>query len=370
MTPVDQFRRRDMAERLAGRLGVEASGGRAYRVMELCGGHADAIARFGLQDLMPEGVRFMRGPGCPVCALPVERIGDAMALGERHGAILCVYGQLMQVPVRKRRGVLKSKGVDIRPVGSIQDALRIARDNADRQVVFLAVGFETTAAPTAVALKQARAEGLGNFSVHCNHLLTPPAIQHILESPKARHMDAASIDGFLAPAHASPLIGSDPYRYFADEFQRPVVIAGPEPLDVLQATLMVVRQVNEGRHEVENQYRRVVTADGNRKAQAVLAEVFELRRSFEWRGLGEVPYSAFRIRAEFADLDAEKRFQIAGGDRRGKKKPADHGSLETICAQSEPGRSCFAFADGAVTWSDDRYRQGRDGGAWPGSAAA
>lgn len=286
MKYIDEYRRRDLATVLAGAIGREALAGRAYHVMEFCGGHTHAIFRYGVQDLMPENVKFVHGPGCPVCVLPIARIDGAMELAQKHGAILTTYGDTMRVPASKRKSLLKAKaeGADIRMVYSTQDALKIARENPDREVVFFAIGFETTTPPTAVAIKQAEAEGLENFSVYCNHVLTPAAIQHILESPEVREMGTVAIDGFLGPSHVSAVIGSAPYEFFAEEFQRPVVIAGFEPLDVMQATLMLIRQINEGRHEVENEYHRVVTREGNRKAQALVAEVFELRRSFEWRG--------------------------------------------------------------------------------------
>ena len=215
---------------------------------------------------------------------------------------------MLRVPASKRRSLLKAKadGADVRMVYSVDDALKIARQNPSREVVFFAIGFETTTPPTAVAIRKAKAEGLKNFSVFCNHVLTPAALQAILGN--AEESGSVSIDAFLGPSHVSSVIGSKPYEYFAREYKRPVVIAGFEPLDVMQATLMAIRQLNEGRHVVENQYVRVVTREGNVKAQKLVAEVLELRPSFEWRGLGEVPDSALRIREAYADFDAERRF--------------------------------------------------------------
>ncbi len=372
MKYVDDFRRKDIAKTLAARIAAEADPARQYNVMEFCGGHTHAIFRYGVQDLMPGNVRFVHGPGCPVCVLPIPRIDNAIELAERHGAILCSYGDMMRVPASKKRSLIRAKadGADIRMVYSTQDALKIARENPDRQVVFFAIGFETTTPPTAVAIRQARAEGLDNFTVFCNHVLTPAAIQHILQSPELRELGQVRIDGFLGPSHVSSIIGSAPYDYFAEEFQKPVVIAGFEPLDVMQATLMLIRQINEGRFEVENEYTRVVTPEGNLKAQALVSEVFELRPAFEWRGLGEVPWSALRIRAEFAEFDAERRFALEQGSGqdvkgcecpailRGVKKPTDCKLFGTVCTPDNPQGSCMVSSEGscAAYWSYGRFR--------------
>lgn len=288
MKYVDEFRDRELARGLASAIAREADPSRHYNIMEFCGGHTHAIFRYGVQDLMPGNVSFVHGPGCPVCVLPVGRLDNALELAEEHGVILCSYGDMLRVPASKRRSLLKAKadGADVRMVYSVEDALKIARQNPGRDVVFFAIGFETTTPPTAVAIRRTKAEGLTNFSVLCNHVLTPAAIQHILESPEVRTIGSVPIDAFLGPSHVSSVIGCQPYEFFAEEFQRPVVIAGFEPLDVMQATLMAIRQLNESRHEVENQYIRVVTREGNVKAQKLVADVFELRPSFEWRGLG------------------------------------------------------------------------------------
>ncbi len=372
MKYVDDFRRRDLAQNLAAQIAAEVDPGRDYAFMEFCGGHTHAIFRYGVQDLMPENLRFVHGPGCPVCVLPIARIDNAIELAERHGAILCSYGDMMRVPASKKHSLIRAKaeGADIRMVYSTQDALRIARENPEREVVFFAIGFETTTPPTAVAIRQARAEGLENFTVFCNHVLTPSAIQHILQSPELREMGQVQIDGFLGPSHVSSIIGSAPYEYFAEEFQKPVVIAGFEPLDVMQSTLMLVRQVNEGRFEVENEYTRVVSREGNLKAQALVGEVFELRARFEWRGLGEVPFSALKIREEFAGFDAERRFDLSesrGRDvkgcecpaiLRGVRKPTDCKLFGTVCTPDNPQGSCMVSSEGscAAYWSFGRFR--------------
>jgi len=373
MKYVDEFRRNDLAQNLAAAIKAEVDPGRTYRLMEFCGGHTHAIFRYGVQDLMPENVKFVHGPGCPVCVLPIGRLDNAIALAEQHGAILCSYGDMMRVPASGRSTLLKAKasGADVRMVYSTQDALKIARENPEREVVFFAIGFETTTPPTAVAIKQAQLEGLQNFSVFCNHVLTPAAIQNILSSPEVREMGSVSIDGFFGPSHVSAIIGSRPYEFFAEEFQKPVVIAGFEPLDVMQSALMLVRQLNQGRHDVENEYTRVVTRDGNQKAQALIAEIMELRRSFEWRGLGMVPYSALKIKQDYAEFDAEKRFeiqQIASADvkgcecpriLRGTKKPFDCKLFGNVCTPENPMGSCMVSSEGACAayWSYGRFRQ-------------
>lgn len=373
MRYIEEFRRGEPARKLARAIAAAVTPGRTYHFMEFCGGHTHAIFRFGVQDLMPESVNYVHGPGCPVCVLPVSRIDLAIQLAEDHGVILCTYGDLMRVPAGKRRSLqsVKADGADIRMVYSTQDALRIAQENLDREVVFFAIGFETTTPPTAVALKQAAAEGLKNFTVFCNHVLTPSAIQHILESPEVREMGIVSIDGFLGPSHVSSVIGSRPYEFFAEEFRKPVVIAGFEPLDVMLSTLMLVRQINEGRFEVENEYTRVVTREGNLKAQALVAEVFELRRTFEWRGLGTVPYSALRIKKQFELYDAEKRFALTPSQGvdvkgcecpailRGVKRPLDCKLFGTVCTPENPMGSCMVSSEGACAayWTYGRFRE-------------
>lgn len=372
MKYIDEFRDGKLARGLAARIAAEVRADRDYRLMEFCGGHTHAIFRHGVQDLVPDNLRYIHGPGCPVCVLPVSRIDSAIQLAETPGVTLCSYGDMLRVPGSNRRSLLKlqAEGADVRMVYSLRDALRIARANPARQVVFFAIGFETTTPPTALALIEAEARRLRNFSVFCNHVLTPAAIHHILESPDLRDMDSVRIDGFLGPSHVSSIIGSKPYEFFAEEFRRPVVIAGFEPLDVMQATLMLVRQINAGRHEVENQYRRVVTRDGNVKAQSLVAEVFELRTSFEWRGLGEVPYSALRIRDRFAEFDAERRFTLDVGKGRdvkgcacpsilrGTATPRDCKLFGKVCTPDNPMGSCMVSSEGscAAYWTYGRFR--------------
>ncbi|MCU7830340.1 MAG: hydrogenase formation protein HypD [Candidatus Thiodiazotropha sp. (ex Myrtea sp. 'scaly one' KF741663)] len=373
MKYVDEFRQHTLAKQLAAAIRQAADEERQYHLMEFCGGHTHAIFRYGVQDLMPDNVKFVHGPGCPVCVLPIGRIDEAIHLVEVHDVILCTYGDLLRVPASGRKSLIKVKaaGGDVRMVYSTQDALKIARENPDREVVFFAIGFETTTPPSAVALQQAKAEGLKNFSLFCNHVLTPAAIQNILESPEVRELGSVSIHGFFGPSHVSSIIGSRPYEFFAEEFQRPVVIAGFEPLDVMQSALMLIRQLNEGRFEVENEYTRVVSREGNQKAQSLVADTFELRRSFEWRGLGLVPYSALKIKKAYEELDAENRFTIPVSQAkdvkgcecpailRGAKRPTDCKLFGTVCTPENPMGSCMVSSEGACAayWSYGRFRQ-------------
>jgi hydrogenase expression/formation protein HypD len=358
---VDEFRDGQVARVLADKIAAAVRPDRSYRFMEFCGGHTHAISRYGVTDLLPANVDMIHGPGCPVCVLPIGRIDNAIALALEHRVILCTYADTLRVPASNRGSLMKAKarGADIRMVYSAADALRIARENPGREVVFFAIGFETTTPPTAIAILEAERAGLANFSVFCNHVLTPAAIANILESPQVRDIGTVPLDGFVGPAHVSCVIGSQPYEYFAEEYAKPVVIAGFEPLDVMQAVLMLVKQANDGRHEVENEFSRAVTRDGNARAKALVAEVFELRRSFEWRGLGEVPYSALRIKAKYARLDAERRYDIVyrsvpdnracecGAILRGAKRPKDCRAFGTVCTPENPLGSCMVSSEGA-----------------------
>ena len=373
MKYIEEFRNPELAEKLKQAIEQEVVADRQYNLMEFCGGHTHAIFRYGVQDLMPKNVKFIHGPGCPVCVLPIGRIDNVIQLFQQRDVILCTYGDMMRVPASGRKSLMKVKaeGADVRMVFSTQDALKIAKDNPEREVVFFAIGFETTTPPTAVAIKDAHNLGLKNFSVFCNHVLTPAAIQNILESPEVRKIGSVKIDGFFGPSHVSSIIGSHPYEFFAEEFQKPVVIAGFEPLDVMQSALMLIRQINEGRHQVENEYSRVVTPEGNLKAQKLVAEVLELRREFEWRGLGMVPYSALKIKQAFVDFDAEQRFdmpKISASDvkscecpqiLRGAKKPTDCKLFGTVCTPENPMGSCMVSSEGACAayWSYGRFRQ-------------
>lgn len=373
MKYIDEFRDGSVAQALGQKIAHEVLAGRRYSFMEFCGGHTHAISRYGLNDLLPPTVRMVHGPGCPVCVLPIGRVDLAIDLALRRGVIVCTYGDTLRVPASNNLSLLKAKalGGDIRIVYSTSDALQIARDNPRREVVFFAIGFETTTPPTALALQQAQLEPINNFSVLCCHVLTPSAITTILESPEVRQWGSVPIDGFIGPAHVSTVIGSRPYEHFSEEYRKPVVIAGFEPLDVMQAILMLVRQVNEGRAEVENEFSRAVSRDGNLKAQDRVAEVFELRREFEWRGLGLVPYSALKIREKYHAFDAERRFKLdyrsvpdnkaceCGAILRGVKRPQDCRIFGTVCTPENPVGSCMVSSEGACAahYSYGQYQE-------------
>ena len=370
MKHVDEYRDGALAKGIAAAIAREADPGRTYRLMEFCGGHTHAISRYGLEDLLPPQVRMIHGPGCPVCVLPMARIDLGIACARQPGVTVCVYGDLMRVPGSHRSSFLKAKaeGADVRMVYSTLDAIRIAEREPHRQVVFFAIGFETTTPPTALALKAARKKGLKNFSVVCNHVLTPSAMTAILQSGEP---EGVRIEGFVGPAHVSTIIGTRPYEVLARDYRKPVVIAGFEPLDVAQAILMLVRQINQGRSEVENEYIRAVTADGNARAQGAMADVFELRESFEWRGLGFLPLSALKLRDTWAEFDAERRFGLVetpakdnpacecGAILRGVKRPSECRLFGTVCTPYAPMGSCMVSPEGACSahWTYGRFRE-------------
>lgn len=365
MKYVDEFRDAALARGLAAAIRSQAQASRDYFLMEFCGGHTHAIHRYGIQDLLPANVHMVHGPGCPVCVLPTGRLDNAIALARRGDVVLCTYGDMLRVPGTAAdagaTSLLKAKaqGADVRMIYSSLDALAIARANPDKQVVFFAIGFETTTPPTAVAIQLAAQEGLNNFSVFCNHVLTPAAMHAILDAPDAAQGGGARIDGFIGPAHVSTVIGSRPYEIFAEDYRRPVVIAGFEPLDVMQAILMLIQQINSGRAEVQNEFTRAVTREGNRKAQALMAQVFETRDAFEWRGLGIVPRSALRIRDSYAHYDAEARFQISalpwadhkscecGEVLRGRIPPQLCKLFGNVCTPDTPVGPCMVSSEGA-----------------------
>ncbi|HHC71592.1 MAG TPA: hydrogenase formation protein HypD [Thiotrichales bacterium] len=278
---------------------------RPLQIMEFCGGHTHTIFRYGLQQMLPEAIELVHGPGCPVCVLPMGRVDDCVALAERQEVIFTTFGDAMRVPgSRKSLLQAKAEGADIRMVYSPLDALDLARANPDREVIFFALGFETTMPGTALTVLQAEREGIDNFSLFCNHITTAPTLKAILDTPGTR------LDGFLAPGHVSMVVGERPFRFVAEEYGKPIVISGFEPLDILQSLWMVIRQIGEGRCEVENQYARVVSPEGNRAGLEAVARVFESREHFEWRGLGTIDHSGVRIREEYARFDAERRFTI------------------------------------------------------------
>ncbi|MGI9134986.1 MAG: hydrogenase formation protein HypD [Rhodoferax sp.] len=372
MKYIDEFRDGALARGLADAIRGEVQAARSYHFMEFCGGHTHAISRYGIADLLPAQVQMVHGPGCPVCVLPIGRVDQAIALALQQGVTLCTYGDCLRVPASDGLSLQKAKarGGAIQMVYSSLDAVTLAQHNPHQQVVFFAIGFETTTPPTAVAIQQAAALGLKNFSVLCCHVLTPSAISSILESPEVRQWGTVPLDGFIGPAHVSTIIGSQPYEFFAEEYRKPVVIAGFEALVVMQAIRMLIRQVNQGRAEVENEFARAVSRHGNRKAQQRVAEVFELRKSFEWRGLNILPYSALRIRQAYAEFDAEQRFPISyhavpdhkacecGAILRGVKRPQDCKLFGTVCTPENPIGSCMVSSEGgcAAHYTYGRYK--------------
>jgi hydrogenase expression/formation protein HypD len=365
------FREGAPAAALARLLAAEVAPEREYHLMEFCGGHTHAIFRYGVEDLLPPNVHLVHGPGCPVCVLAVPRLDAAIELAHQPGVTLVSYGDMLRVPASRRRSLLQARaqGADVRMVYSAHEALEIAAAHPERQIVFFAIGFETTTPATAHIILEAHRRRLRNFTVYCNHVLTPAAIQSILDSPEVREWGQVRVDGFIGPSHVSTVIGSRPYEYFAEEYQRPVVIAGFEPLDVMQAIRMLVQQLNAGRACVENEFTRGVTREGNAKAQRIVAEVFELRPSFEWRGLGELPYSGLRVKSAYADFDAERRFTIVARPApenkacqcpaiiRGVKKPTDCTIFASVCTPHNPIGSCMVSAEGACA-AYYKYRRG------------
>jgi hydrogenase expression/formation protein HypD len=304
---VDEFREPEVITKTAEEIRRLADPSRHYRIMEVCGGHTHAIYRFGLKDLLPANIELIHGPGCPVCVLPMGRIDDGLSMAQQPDVIFTAFGDMMRVPGTQGSPLEhKARGMDVRIVYSPSDALKLAQANRDKHVMFFAIGFETTAPSTALTLVRAKTQGIHNFSVFCNHVTIIPAIRAILDSPDMR------IDAFIGPGHVSTVIGCRPYEWIAKDESKPVAVSGFEPLDILQSIVMVLRQLKAGDAKIENQYKRVVPWEGNRAALKAMAEVFELRPYFEWRGLGFISQSALRIRDTYAQWDAEQRFEIPG----------------------------------------------------------
>ena len=304
---VDEFRAPKLIAKTAEEIRRLAGTGRHYRLMEICGGHTYAIYRFGLKDLLPDNIELIHGPGCPVCVLPMGRIDDGLAIAQQPNVIFTAFGDMMRVPGTQGSPLEhKARGLDIRIVYSPSDALKLAQSNPGKHVMFFAIGFETTTPSTALTLLRAKKLGVPNFSVFCNHVVIMPAIQAILDAQDMR------IDGFIGPGHVSTVIGCRPYEWIANDRNKPFAVSGFEPLDILQSIAIVLRQLNAGEASIENQYKRVVSWEGNRAARAAIDEAFEVRPSFEWRGLGFIPESALRIRDAYSQWDTEKRFTVPG----------------------------------------------------------
>ena len=291
---------------------IGATKEKPVHIMEICGGHTHAIFRYGLDRLTPEGIEFIHGPGCPVCVLPMSRVDECVQIAEKPNVIFTTFGDAMRVPGTKKSLLqAKADGADIRMVYSPLDALELARRNPDKEVVFFGLGFETTTPSTALSIQQAARDGLTNFSVFCNHITVPEPIKALLDDPYMM------LDGFVGPGHVSMVIGVHPYDFIARDYNKPIVVAGFEPLDLLQSVLMVLIQIRDGRAEVENQYARIVPEHGNPISIAAMEDVYERRPSFEWRGLGEIDASGLKIRDRYKAFDAEEKFGIgyAAGPR-------------------------------------------------------
>ena len=351
---VDEYRDADKAQALATQIAALCEPGRQYKFMEVCGGHTHTIYKHGIEDYLPENVSLVHGPGCPVCVIPMGRVDDAIAIAHEPGVIMTAFGDMMRVPGGNGSFLdAKAAGADIRMVYSPLDALKIARTNPDRRVVFMAIGFETTSPSTAMTVLRAAAEGIDNFSVFCNHVTILPAIKAILDSPDLR------LDGFLGPGHVSTVIGCRPYEFIARDHGKPLVCAGFEPLDLLQSVFMLLKQLAEGRCEVENQYTRVVPWEGNLRALEAIGQVMQLRPYFEWRGLGFISHSALRMRDEYATYDAEQIFEVPGvrvadpkacqcGEvLKGVLKPWECKVFGTACTPETPIGTCMVSSEGA-----------------------
>ena len=351
---VDEFRDQEKARALAADIAALCEPRRQYKFMEVCGGHTHTIYKHGLEDYLPEAVTMVHGPGCPVCVIPMGRVDDAISIARQENVIMTSFGDMMRVPGSSGSFFdSNAAGSDIRMVYSPLDSLKIARDNPGKRVVFMAIGFETTAPSTAMTLLRASDEGLGNFSVFCNHVLVNPAIKAILDSP------GMALDGFVGPGHVTTVIGCDPYGWIAKDYRKPLVVSGFEPLDILQSVRMLLLQLREGRCEVENQYTRAVAWQGNPRARAVVDEVMEPRPTFEWRGLGSIPGSALRLKEKYAAFDAERLFDVPGvrvadpkacqcGEvLKGAIKPWECKVFGTACTPETPIGTCMVSSEGA-----------------------
>jgi hydrogenase expression/formation protein HypD len=307
MKYVDEFRDSAVIGKASAEINRLADPGRHYRLMEVCGGHTHAIYRFGLKDVLPPNIELVHGPGCPVCVLPMGRIDDGLSMAQDPNVIFTAFGDMMRVPGTQGSPLEhKSRGMDVRIVYSPADALKLAQKNPAKHVMFFAIGFETTAPSTALTLMRAKMLGIRNFSVFCNHVTIIPAIRAILDSPDMR------IDAFIGPGHVSTVIGCRPYEWIARNEGKPIVVSGFEPVDVLQSIVMILQQMKQGESKVENQYKRVVPWEGNKAALRAMAEVFELRPYFEWRGMGFISQSALKLRESYSAFDAERRFNVPG----------------------------------------------------------
>lgn len=354
MKYIDEYRDPETARVLLDEIKALATDQPHRKLMEVCGGHTHAIYRHGIESLLPNSIELVHGPGCPVCVIPMGRVDDAIAVARVPGVTLCCFGDMLRVPGGDSTLYeAKAGGADVRIVYSPLDALALAERKPDREVVFLAVGFETTAPSTAATVLAARDRGVRNFSVFCNHVTIVPPLKAILDSP------GLDLDGFLGPGHVSTVIGTDPFRFVPAQYGRPLVVAGFEPVDVLQGVAMLLRQLGGGRCEVENQYRRAVGGGGNRRGLELMQEAFVLRPHFEWRGLGFIAQSALALAPGLADWDAETRFDVPGlrvadpkacqcGEvLKGALRPWECKVFGTACTPESPIGTCMVSSEGA-----------------------
>ena len=366
MKYLDEYRNADAARQLAAAIARTTT--RPWNIMEVCGGQTHAILRFGLDEMLPPEITLIHGPGCPVCVTPMEMIDRALAIAARPEVIFCSFGDMLRVPgSSKDLFTVKSEGGDVRIVYSPMDAVALARKNADKQIVFFAVGFETTAPANAMAVAQAARLGLTNFSLLVSQVLVPPAMCAVLASPANR------VQGFLAAGHVCSIMGTAQYDAIAAKFHVPIVVTGFEPLDVLQGVLMCATQLEEGRAEVENQYSRAVRPEGNRAALEMLKEVFEVVPR-KWRGIGEIPASGWSLREAYAPFDADRRFHvahitaeepeecIAGLVLQGQKKPHECAAFGARCTPDHPLGAPMVSSEGACSAYYRYRRRGKESG--------
>ena len=359
MKYVDEYRDREKAETLTRAIAalvdsIPRAGGRPLQIMEVCGGHTHSIFRYGIEGVLPKQLELVHGPGCPVCVLPRGRIDDCIAIASRPEVILASFGDAVRVPGSSLSLLgAKADGADVRMVYSPMDALALARQNPKREVVFFGIGFETTMPSTALTILAAEAEGIRNFSVFCNHITIAPTIKAILDSPDLQ------LDGFLGPGHVAMVVSTAPFEFVATHYRRPLVVAGFEPLDVLQSLWMVLKQIKDGRAEVENQYARIAADGGNGPALRAVAAVYELREFFEWRGLGSIDHSGVRLRDAYARFDAERKFALpnvtiadplscqCGEVLKGVIKPWQCKVFGTSCTPAVPLGALMVSSEGA-----------------------
>jgi hydrogenase expression/formation protein HypD len=351
MRYLDEYRDPDIAAALARKIAATAT--RPWVLMEVCGGQTHSIVRYGIDRMLPANVELVHGPGCPVCVTSLEMIDKAHAIAARPDVIFTSFGDMLRVPGSSGDLLaLKGRGSDVRVVYSPLDAVRIARENPRRKVVFFGIGFETTAPANAMAVKQAHRLGVGNFSMLVSHVLVPPAMAAVLQAPGNR------VQGFLGPGHVCAVMGTREYRALADRYRVPIVITGFEPVDLLEGIYLTLRQLEAGRAEVENQYARTVLDEGNRPARELIFEIFEVGDR-KWRGVGRIPKSGYKLRHEYADHDAEKLFEVQAIDTaesstcisglilRGLKKPGDCPAFGKECTPQRPLGATMVSAEGA-----------------------